>query len=110
MARCSPFQLVILFAVLIVGVLSIVGWVGLGFYVNEKHNEDVYDQTTCRVNGGTIETQTCSEEVCTGTTDNRDCNTYYYDCYNPVWFVSFLMYLLNCRLIRSAGFISHQRQ
>ena len=74
-------------------VLLIAAIVGAGFYGTEQVKTKTFKPTTCLVTNATVDIQTCSEEQCTGTSSNKQCEDVTYTCYAVFWKVFFYCFV-----------------
>ena len=59
--------------------LLIVGFIGVGLYVSETKKTKTYRESKCLVEDSYVYEKTCSRQECSGSTDDHECETDYYD-------------------------------
>jgi hypothetical protein len=80
---CS-LLMTVAFAGLILGAI----YAGL-FAQSGKRERNARGPVPCGVKGVSVKKYTCSEQDCTGTTDDEDCTTSYYSCWAAEWQVRY---------------------
>jgi hypothetical protein len=68
------------FSILAIIASIIVGSIGAGYYVPEKHDETVYKPTMCLVTNYTIVVSNCTRQNCHQVGFNQQCTTESYTC------------------------------